>query len=227
MLENGRSSELISEHEITQALDQNTKWHGTKEQMWSQIESKLESKSCSRQHRSWLTAAVAAAILFLVLFNQHNLPPQELMSELDVQPESAVQLFSTMSAFDAQTISKVAVAIDLPDTAAAGSQLNLNLSLTALEELTFTLEKPVVRLLRTDNNGLVTIISETTIDSWQGKVLDQNTPLSITSMLTAPQDPGSYLVEVSIPGMIDGQPYFFGETKGFSVTENQRRNTNE
>jgi len=227
VLENNNTSELIPEQELKAALEENTKWRGSKEQMWAEIEAKLDPIPWYKQRRSWMAAAAAAMLFIMVLFNQGTVPPQELPTDLEMrsslksaeQPES-MQMFTIMSAFEPQPNSRVNIEIDMADTAAAGSEITLNLRLTITAETEFAVEKPSATVMRTDDHGLVTIISEIPIEDWNNKSADSQNPLFGTLMLTAPAEPGSYLVEISVPGKIDGQLFFFSETKSFSVVKN-------
>ena len=221
----------ISDEEIAAALEQNTRWQGVPGQMWSQIEARVQPVPWYKLRRSWMPAFAAVMVLVIILVTQNNLPPQQLQptdlgtdkTEM-MQSESTIQHFRTMSAFDQPlfdqyTYSQVAVEVGFEDVVAAGADLKLDLDLTAAQGVAFTMETPIIRLVHTDKDGLVTIVTELSIDSWNQQTLIHGKPLSGTIELTAPDQPGSYLVEVSISGSIDGQPVFFGETKNLSVIE--------
>lgn len=220
----------ISEEEIAMALEQNTKWQGSPGRMWAQIETKLQPIPWYRQGRSWMPVLVAVMLLVIILTNQNSVPqlpqpldPDTFQAEM-MQPEDTVQL-RTMSAFDQTAFglqSQVAIEIGLADVAAAGTELELDLSLSALQGIAFTMETPVIRLMRTDGNGLVNIAAELSINGWSLQTLYPDKPLSGTVLLTAPDEPGMYRIEVSISGSIDGQPAFFGESKNLQVTENSK-----
>jgi len=210
----------ITDEEIVRALEQNTQWPGSPQKMWTAIEGKLQPVPWYKQRRSWMPALAAAMILILILVTQGQ-PPQPLQPPVPDTGQAEVMQFRTMSTLE-KAAGPVIIRIGLKDTAAAGSQLNLELNLTAAEEITFTAETPIIRVMRTDSSGLFTIVTELSVDSWNGRELADTKPLSGTISLTAPHEPGTYLVEVNISGTIDGQPVFFGETRSFTVLDNPK-----
>lgn len=231
LVPDGKKKDLqIADQEITNALEQHTMWQGSPQRMWSAVEARLKPAPWYKQRMSWMPALAAAMILVLILFTQGDpaqppVDPGVGQTEIMRFEDTAAQ-FRTMAAFDqplaAEKANPVTVAVEFPDAVEAGSELNLEVTLTAAEGTAFTMETPIIRLMHTDKNGLFTVAAELSIDSWNQKDLAYGSPLSGAVSLTAPGEPGSYLVEVSVFGSIDGHPVFFGETKSLTVIENPK-----
>lgn len=217
VLEHDKDSELMDEHEIIAALEQNTQWHGSKEKMWSHIAAKVRPAPRFRPYK-WIAVA-AVMVFFVILFNQSSPLPPESSNEAFLEESSApVRMFSAMVTEEAAE-DEVTVRLDLQSSINLSSTLEIKLELIINGPQELTLDIPVIRVLHANNQGLVTIVQEVPLTHWRGAIVSAGKTQSGTLTLDAPQQPGQYQVEVSVPGTIESRPVFFSQTASFTVND--------
>ncbi len=200
-------NKVLEEKEIIEALEQNTKWQGSREEMWSEIVSHVKKPlPWYKQKRPWLSIA-AAAMIFLMVMIRNGLP-EPTIPKNDHEELPQIEMFTTRMAPMSVGISPIGLEIELPDTVEANASFTINLALVNLDDQELIIHDQVVRIMESNQaSGLVTIITETSVDQ----------PLAESIVLLAPDNPGLYQVEISISGFKNEKPIFISEISSFTV----------